>query len=210
MALMMMVVGWRDSKTLAHHILRQQSGNVPPLNTRRSRKTIHTSSLSFEDLFGQRDRFVPVDGRVVGNVDGQDKNNIAMPDGQRVIRFSPTCRIAHSVKKRHKGQTQKRHKGQTQNIKMTPNYNWCLTKLSIRYNLYLLRIIKEQFLMAAAPANSKAGKWLETWRITVRVAEWRCIDDVRKTYENKTSPQLLRDAHGLRWALPRVPSPPHS
>jgi mRNA interferase HigB len=48
--------------------------------------------------------------------------------------------------------------------------------------LYPLRIIKEQFLKEAAPANSKAGKWLENWRATVRNADWDCIDDVRKTY----------------------------
>lgn len=48
--------------------------------------------------------------------------------------------------------------------------------------MYLLRIIKEQFLKEAAPATSKAGKWLKNWRITVRAAEWRNIDDVRKTY----------------------------
>jgi mRNA interferase HigB len=57
-----------------------------------------------------------------------------------------------------------------------------LTELSARYNLYPLRIIKEQFLKEAATATSKAGKWLENWRITVRAAEWRNIDDVRKTY----------------------------
>lgn len=54
--------------------------------------------------------------------------------------------------------------------------------MSTRYNLYPLRIIKEPFLKEAAPASSKAGKWLENWRITVRAAEWRNSDDVRKTY----------------------------
>jgi len=45
-----------------------------------------------------------------------------------------------------------------------------------------LRIIKEQFLKDAVPPASKAGKWLEAWRVAVRDAEWRNIGDVRKTY----------------------------
>jgi mRNA interferase HigB len=53
--------------------------------------------------------------------------------------------------------------------------------------LYLLRIIKEQFLKESAPANSKAGRWLENWRTAVRAAEWRSIDDVRKTYPSADS-----------------------
>jgi len=48
--------------------------------------------------------------------------------------------------------------------------------------LYRLRIIKEQFLKDAAPPNSKTGKWLESWRLAVKAAEWRNIGDVRKTY----------------------------
>ena len=45
-----------------------------------------------------------------------------------------------------------------------------------------MRIIKEQFLKDAVPPASKAGKWLEAWRVAVRDAEWRNIGDVRKTY----------------------------
>lgn len=48
--------------------------------------------------------------------------------------------------------------------------------------MYPLRIIKEQFLRDAAPPNSKAGKWLESWRSAVKAAEWKNIGDVRKTY----------------------------
>lgn len=51
-----------------------------------------------------------------------------------------------------------------------------------RHNLYRLRIIKEQFLRDAIPPASKAGKWLESWRLSVRSAEWRNLGDVRKTY----------------------------
>ncbi len=57
-----------------------------------------------------------------------------------------------------------------------------LTVRALQYNLYPLRIIKEQFLKAAASPGSKAGKWLEAWRLTVKSAEWDSIRDVRKTY----------------------------
>ncbi|MEO5715367.1 MAG: type II toxin-antitoxin system HigB family toxin [Luteolibacter sp.] len=57
-----------------------------------------------------------------------------------------------------------------------------LTNHSNQYNLYWLRIIKEHFLKEAVPSGSKAGKWLEAWRIAVRAAGWGSIGDVRKTY----------------------------
>jgi mRNA interferase HigB len=57
-----------------------------------------------------------------------------------------------------------------------------LTDYFIRYNLYLVRIIKEPFLKAAAPPRSKAGKWLEAWRVSVKASEWKNISDVRQTY----------------------------
>lgn len=50
------------------------------------------------------------------------------------------------------------------------------------HKLCWLRIIKEQFLKEAASPNSKAGKWLERWRMAVRNADWRSIEDVRETY----------------------------
>lgn len=53
--------------------------------------------------------------------------------------------------------------------------------------MYPLRIIKEQFLREAASANSKAGKWLKSWRSAVKAAEWRTRDDVRKTYPHADS-----------------------
>ena len=63
----------------------------------------------------------------------------------------------------------------------------CLTSGPSRYNLCRLRIIKEQFLKDAAPPASKAGKWLEVWRLVVRAAEWKSIGDVRKTYPSADS-----------------------
>jgi len=53
--------------------------------------------------------------------------------------------------------------------------------------LYRLRIIKEQFLTDATPPNSKAGKWLEAWRLIVKAAEWRNLGDVRKAYPSADS-----------------------
>ena len=57
-----------------------------------------------------------------------------------------------------------------------------MTSRKNRYILYRLRVIKEQFLKEAARPNSKAGKWPEVWRTVVKAAEWRSIEDVRKTY----------------------------
>ena len=57
-----------------------------------------------------------------------------------------------------------------------------MTTEPIRYNLCRLRIIKEQFLKEAVESASKAGKWLEAWRMAVRAAEWKNIEDLRKTY----------------------------
>lgn len=45
-----------------------------------------------------------------------------------------------------------------------------------------MRIIKEQFLKEAVPPATKIGKWLEAWRLAVRLADWKNIADVRKTY----------------------------
>jgi len=45
-----------------------------------------------------------------------------------------------------------------------------------------LRIIKEQFLREAVPPASKAGKWLESWRVVVKASDWQNIGEVRKTY----------------------------
>lgn len=45
-----------------------------------------------------------------------------------------------------------------------------------------MRVIKEKFLREAAPAKSKAGKWLLTWIAVVKNADWRSIQDVRATY----------------------------
>ncbi|MFC7339531.1 type II toxin-antitoxin system HigB family toxin [Haloferula chungangensis] len=45
-----------------------------------------------------------------------------------------------------------------------------------------MRVIKEQFLWEAASPKSKTGKWLEVWRTVVRSADWKNIEDVRKTY----------------------------
>ena len=61
-------------------------------------------------------------------------------------------------------------------------WNFRLTLITIRYILYRLRIIRESFLAEAAPANSKAGKWLDAWRIVVKAAEWKNIAEPRLTY----------------------------
>lgn len=53
--------------------------------------------------------------------------------------------------------------------------------------MYPLHIIKEQFLKEAAPANTKAGKWLENWRLTVRAAAWRNLEELRKSYPSADS-----------------------
>lgn len=57
-----------------------------------------------------------------------------------------------------------------------------MTSLSSRYKLYRLRIIKESFLRNAASPNSKAGKWLTAWRSAVKAADWKSIQDLRKSY----------------------------
>jgi mRNA interferase HigB len=51
-----------------------------------------------------------------------------------------------------------------------------------RYIMYRLRIIKESYLKSAVPPKSKAGKWLEAWRMVVRAANWKSFHDVRKSY----------------------------
>ena len=53
-----------------------------------------------------------------------------------------------------------------------------------------MRIIKEQFLREAAPPKSKAGKWLEAWRLSVKAAEWENLDEVRKTYPSADSVEV--------------------
>jgi mRNA interferase HigB len=45
-----------------------------------------------------------------------------------------------------------------------------------------VRIIKVNFVKEAAPARSKAGKWLLAWISVVKCAGWRSIHDVRRTY----------------------------
>jgi mRNA interferase HigB len=45
-----------------------------------------------------------------------------------------------------------------------------------------MRLIKEKFLRDAAPARSKAGKWLEAWIAVARRANWKNIQELRRTY----------------------------
>lgn len=45
-----------------------------------------------------------------------------------------------------------------------------------------MRIIKEAFLVQSAREHSKAAGYLETWRKIVRVAAWRSLAEVRRTY----------------------------
>jgi mRNA interferase HigB len=45
-----------------------------------------------------------------------------------------------------------------------------------------MRLIKERFLRDAAPARSKAGKWLDAWIAVVRAANWKNIQELRRTY----------------------------
>ena len=45
-----------------------------------------------------------------------------------------------------------------------------------------MRIIKEKFLREAAGRHPKAMKWLATWVVTVRAAEWHGLMDVRQAY----------------------------
>ena len=45
-----------------------------------------------------------------------------------------------------------------------------------------MRIIKEAFLKDASILYPKAAKFIEVWRKIVRLAEWRGLQDVRKTY----------------------------
>jgi mRNA interferase HigB len=45
-----------------------------------------------------------------------------------------------------------------------------------------VRIIKEAFVKDASVLYPKAAKYLEAWRKIVRLAEWRSLPDVRKTY----------------------------
>lgn len=57
-----------------------------------------------------------------------------------------------------------------------------MTDTARRHILCRLGIIKEQFLKDAVSPASKAGKWLEIWRLAVRSAAWRNIEELRKTY----------------------------
>ena len=45
-----------------------------------------------------------------------------------------------------------------------------------------MRIIKEAFLVRAGQKHPKAASYLETWRKTVKAAEWRSLVDVRRSY----------------------------
>jgi mRNA interferase HigB len=47
-----------------------------------------------------------------------------------------------------------------------------------------VRIIKEAFLKDASSLYPKAARFLDAWRKIVRLAEWRSLQDVRKTYAN--------------------------
>jgi mRNA interferase HigB len=60
-------------------------------------------------------------------------------------------------------------------------------ELSVTIHFVSLRIIKEQFLKEAAPLNSKAGKWLEAWRLSVKAAGWANLSEVRETYPSADS-----------------------
>lgn len=44
-----------------------------------------------------------------------------------------------------------------------------------------MRIIKEKFLKEVVPPRSKAGKWLDAWRLVVRAAEWRNLEELRRS-----------------------------
>lgn len=45
-----------------------------------------------------------------------------------------------------------------------------------------VRIVKEAFLLASGKKHAQAARHLEVWRKTVRMAEWRNLVDLRKTY----------------------------
>jgi mRNA interferase HigB len=57
-----------------------------------------------------------------------------------------------------------------------------LTKAAGEYNLYPLRIIKESYLVKAGQMHPPAARHLELWRKTVRLAAWRNLVEVRRTY----------------------------
>ncbi len=48
--------------------------------------------------------------------------------------------------------------------------------------MYRLRIIKESYLKTVTSPKSKAGKWLEAWRMVARASHWLSLHDVRKSY----------------------------
>jgi mRNA interferase HigB len=45
-----------------------------------------------------------------------------------------------------------------------------------------LRIIKEAFLIDAAPRHASAAKHLEVWRKLVRAADWQHFAEMRRTF----------------------------
>jgi mRNA interferase HigB len=62
-----------------------------------------------------------------------------------------------------------------------------LTKSRREDILSSLRIIKQPFLTAAARKHPQAASWLEAWRMVVRAAKWRNLNEVRKTYPHADS-----------------------
>ena len=50
-----------------------------------------------------------------------------------------------------------------------------------------MRIIKEAFLIAAGQTHPPAARHLEIWRKIVRVASWRNLVEVRRTYPDTDS-----------------------
>lgn len=50
-----------------------------------------------------------------------------------------------------------------------------------------MRIIKEAFLVAAGRAQPPAARHLDVWRKTVKLAHWRNLVDVRRSYPGTDS-----------------------
>ena len=69
-----------------------------------------------------------------------------------------------------------------------------------------MRIIKEQFLREAVPPSSKTGKWLESWRLVVRAAEWSNLGDVRKTYPSADAVKTESGRSVTGYGFPSAPT----
>jgi len=50
-----------------------------------------------------------------------------------------------------------------------------------------VRLIKESFIKACAPANSKVGKWLKSWTVVVKSSEWKNLQDLQRVYPSADS-----------------------